>query len=107
MKHICAKRPFQISAFFLSPKGPRPSLKFHCLAISNEVVVVGRAAAGADAWIDEKVEMEFVLGVTNPLTHVKKRAKRARTVGFIMIIYCSCSVDGCVQCLFVLSMLGQ
>ena len=77
MKHICAKRPFQISAFFLSPKGPRPSLKFHCLPMSNEVVV-GTRATGLEV-------REFDLGVANPLTEVKRIAKRAKKESFIMM----------------------
>jgi len=79
MKHICANRPFQISAFFLSPKGPRPSLKFHCL--SDNEVVEGVRTTG----LVLRVLREFDLGVTNPLTEEKRRAKRARKESFIMI----------------------
>ena len=39
-KRTCATRPFQISAFFLSPQGLCPSLKFHFLSFSTDVVVV-------------------------------------------------------------------
>ena len=38
VKPTCATRPFQISAFFFNPNGPRPSLKFHCLSF-NVVLV--------------------------------------------------------------------
>jgi len=39
-KLACAKRPFQISAFFLRPQGDWPSLKFHLLSDRAVVVVV-------------------------------------------------------------------
>ena len=79
MKHICAKRPFQISAFCLSPKGPRPSLKFHCL--SDNEVVEGVRTTGLVV-----MELrEFDLGVTNPLTEVKIRAKKARNESLNMM----------------------
>ncbi len=80
MNPICATRPFQISAFFLSPNGPRPSLKFHCLSYNfvEDVEIAAACECLGGCWF---------VGVTNACDEMKRRARIAKRKDFILVVY--------------------
>ena len=78
VKHTCATRPFQISAFFLSPKGPWPSLKFHCL--SKSCVLLLLAIAGAVFEDIVVLVVSDVWGVTKADVATHKAATRLNRI---------------------------
>lgn len=90
VKPICASRPFQISAFFFIPHGPRPSLKFHlrsCRRVLPDLCCWGtRTWEGAPAalvWDDAGAQIGAKAEAMPTRTTQRKARERLKPMIFV------------------------